>query len=112
MSKRGSCVDKDNCQYEWEVTDHGCGVIVKSNNKKYWTHKAPFIGFPLYLIPIDAAAVNYAATNDGKSLIFHLKRINQHVPFVTDKVDRVIADGPFTKKTNLLQFIICILSKK
>jgi len=100
MSKRCSCVDKDNCHHDWEVTDQGCGVVVKSNNKKYWAHKASFVGFPKSHVPIDAAAVNYAASNDGQTLIPHLKRLKQHVPLVTDQVDRVIADGPFNTKTN------------
>ncbi len=100
MSKRCSCIDKDNCQHEWEVTDQGCGVVVKSHHKKYWAHKASFVGFPKSHVPIDAAAVNYAASNDGQTLIPHLKRLKQHVPLVTDKVDRVIADGPFNTKTN------------
>jgi len=100
ISKRCSCIDKDNCQHEWEVTDQGCGVVVKSNHKKYWAHKASVVGFPKSHVPIDAAAVNYAATNDGQTLIPHLKRLQQHIFFVIDKIDQVIADGPFNNKAN------------
>jgi hypothetical protein len=100
MSKRCSCIDKEQCHHDWEVTDQGCGVVVKSNNKKYWAHKASFVGFPKSQVPLDAAAVNYAATNDGQTLIPHLKRLKQHVPVVINQVDRVMADGPFNTKTN------------
>ena len=100
ISKRCSCVDKDNCHHDWEVTDQGCGVVVKSHHKKYWAHKASFVGFPQSHVPIDAVAVNYAASNDGQTLIPHLKRLKQHVPVVTEKANRVIADGPFNTKTN------------
>ena len=100
ISKRCSCIDKEQCQHEWEVTDQGCGVVVKSPNKKYWAHKASFVGFPKSHVPIDAAAVTYAATNDGQTLIPHLKRLQQHVPLVIEQTDRVIADGPFNNKAN------------
>jgi len=90
----------DVVHHDWEVTDQGCGVVVKSNHKKYWAHKASFVGFPKSHVPIDAAAINYAATNDGQTLIPHLKRLKQHVPLVINKADRVIADGPFNTKAN------------
>jgi len=100
LSKRCACSDKNNCPHEWEVTDHGCGVVVKSPSEKYWAHKASFVGFPKSHVPIDAAAVNYAATNDGQTLIPHLQRLKQQVPFVIEKIDRVIADGPFNTAAN------------
>jgi hypothetical protein len=100
LSKRCSCSDKDNCEHRWEVTDHGCGVVVKSQNKKYWAHKASFVGFPGSHVPIDAVAVNYAATNDGQTLVPHLKRLQQHAPIVVERVNRVLADGPFNTPTN------------
>jgi hypothetical protein len=87
-------------RHDWEVTDQGYGVVVKSQNKKNWDHKASFVGFPKSHVPIDAAAVNYAATRDGQTLIPHLKRLQQHIVFVIDKIDRVIADGTFNTKTN------------
>ncbi|HDP99249.1 MAG TPA: hypothetical protein ENN22_08720 [bacterium] len=100
LSKRCGCTDKNNCPHDWEVTDHGCGVVVKSSSEKYWAHKASFVGFPKSHVPIDAAALNYAATNDGQTLIPHLQRLQQHVPFVIEKIDRVIADGPFNTAAN------------
>ncbi|MBC8185342.1 transposase [candidate division KSB1 bacterium] len=100
LSKRCTCVDKENCEHDWEVTDHGCAVVVKAQNKKYWAHKASFVGFPKSHVPIDAAAVNYAAANDGKTLKPHWKRLVKHVPFVTKKIERVIADGPFNTQKN------------
>ena len=100
LSKRCTCVDKENCEHDWEVTDHGCAVVVKAQNKKYWAHKASFAGFPKSHVPIDAVAVNYAATNDGKTLKPHWKRLAKHVPFITEKIERVMADGPFNTKKN------------
>jgi hypothetical protein len=100
LSKRCSCADPKECEHAWEVTDHGCGVVVKSQNKKYWAHKASFVGFPQSHVPIDAVAVNYAATNDGQTLIPHAERLIKHVPIVIEKVDRVFADGPFNTATN------------
>ncbi len=52
ISKRCRCIDKDNCHHDWEVTDQGCGVVVKSQNKNYWAHKASFVGFPQSHVPI------------------------------------------------------------
>jgi len=100
LSKRCGCTDKNNCPHDWEVTDHGCGVVVKSTSEKYWAHKASFVGFPQSHVPIDAAAINYAATNDGQTLIPHLQRLQQQVPLVIEKIDRVIADGPFNTASN------------
>lgn len=100
LSKRCSCSDKKYCKHEWNVTDQGCSVVVKTQHKKYWAHKASFVGFPKSHIPIDAVAVSYASTNDGQTLIPHLQRLQQHIPVVTAKTDRVIADGPFNTKTN------------
>lgn len=100
LSKRCSCPDKNSCPHDWEVTDHGCGVVVKSPSEKYWAHKASFVGFPKSQVPIDAAAVNYAATNDGQTLIPHLQRLKQHVPVVIEKIERVVADGAFNTAAN------------
>lgn len=100
LSKRCTCVDKENCGHDWEATDHGCAVVVKAQNKKYWAHKASFVGFPKSHVPIDAVAVNYAAANDGKTLKPHWKRLVKHVPFLTEKIDRVMADGPFNTQKN------------
>jgi hypothetical protein len=100
LSKRCACPDKDNCEHPWEATDHGCGVVIKSQNKKYWAHKASVVGFPKSHIPIDAAAVNYAATNDGQTLKPHLQRLQQHVPSVVEQADRIFADGAFNTHGN------------
>ncbi len=97
---RFSCPDKDNCEHAWEVTDYGCGVVVKNQNKKYWAHKASFIGFPHSHVPIDAFVVNYSATNYRQPLIPHLERFARHVPIVGEKVDRVLADGFFNTARN------------
>ena len=100
LSKRCSCSDKDNCEHPWEVTDHGCGVVVKSQNKKYWAHKASFVGFPKSQVPIDAVALNSASTNDGKTLIPHLERLQKHLPIAVEKATRIFADGPFNTIEN------------
>lgn len=100
LSKRCSCQDKENCEHQWENTDHGCGVVIKSQNKKYWAHKASFVGFPQSHVPLDAVAVSHASTNDGQTLIPHLNRLHQHIPMVVEKVDRVLADGPFNTQKN------------
>jgi len=100
LSKRCNCSDKDNCEHSWEVTDHGCGVVVKSQNKKYWAHKASFVGFPKSQVPIDAAALNFASTNDGQTLIPHLKRLQRHVPIAVEKANRIFADGPYNTIDN------------
>ncbi len=100
LSKRCSCSDKETCKHKWNVTDQGCGVVVKTQQKKYWAHKASFVGFPTSHIPIDAVAVSYASSNDGQTLKPHLQRLQQHMPIVINKTKRVIADGPFNTKTN------------
>jgi len=100
LSKRCTCLDKENCEHDWEVTDHGCAVVVKAQNKKYWAHKASFVGFPKSHVPIDAAAVSYAASNDGKTLKPQWQRLVKHLPFLTEKIERVIADGPFNTQKN------------
>jgi len=74
--------------------------VVKSQNKKYWAHKASFVGFPKSQVPIDAAALNFASTNDGQTLIPHLKRLQHHVPIAVEKANRIFADGAYNTIDN------------
>ncbi len=100
LSKRCSCIDKNNCNHKWEVTDRGCGVIFKSLRKIFWAHKASFVCFPKSQIPIDAVALNKASTNDGETIIPHIKRLKEHIGFILKKIKSVMADGPYNTKEN------------
>ncbi len=100
MSKRCTCSNKETCEHPWEQTDQGSAVVVKNNNKMYWAHKASFAGFPASHVPIDAVAVNYAATNDGKTLPPHIERLQQNVPMVVENTERVLADGTYNTSEN------------
>jgi hypothetical protein len=100
LSKRCSCSNKETCEHPWEETDQGSGVVVKNNNKMYWAHKASVVGFPASQIPIDAVAVNYASTNDGKTLKPHTQRLRKNVPVVVENTERVLVDGAYNTPDN------------
>lgn len=100
LSKRCSCTNKEICEHAWEETDQGSGVVVKNNNKMYWAHKTSVAGYPASQVPIDAVAVNYASTSDGKTLEPHVKRLQQNVPVVVENTDRVLVDGSYNTPEN------------
>lgn len=87
------CPDPSTCSHEWKLADDGAGTIVKSNKKMYWGHKASVLGLPKQGIPLDAAAVSDAATNDGKTFFPHVEKLFNYYPKVQSWIDRVLYDS-------------------
>ena len=91
--KACACEHQESCAHPWVLGDEGAGTVVKSNHKMYWAHKAGILALPRQEIPLDAVAVQDAATHDGQTLAPHLHRLYDHLPEVRDWFDYVLDDG-------------------
>ena len=91
--KSCACADKESCPHEWVLTDEGAGTVVKSCTKMYWAHKASILALPRQEIPLDAVAVQDAATHDGRTLVPHLGRLYDNLPEVSGWFKYVLDDG-------------------
>lgn len=91
-TKNCRCKDPQNCLHPYQLADQGAGTITKAHKKFIWGHKASILGFPLQGIPLDAVAVNDAATHDGETLYPHIVRFFNHLPEMTDQIDTALYD--------------------
>ena len=95
--KRCKC-GKENwqtCIHAWEPTDQGAAIVVKGPTRIYWAHKTSVAALANSEIPIDVRVCQYAAENDGKTLIPHLELLNQTIPELISQLDFVLADDGY-----------------
>jgi hypothetical protein len=97
-TKRCRCKDRQTCKHPWELADDGAGTIVKSTTKMYWGHKASVLGYPRQGVPLDARAVQDAATNDGETFYPHVKSLFKTYPEIKGSVKRVLYDSACDSK--------------
>jgi hypothetical protein len=91
-TKNCRCKDPKNCSHPYQLADDGAGTITKAHKKFIWGHKASILGFPLQGIPLDAVAVNDAATHDGETLYPHIVRFFNYLPKMQDEIDTLLYD--------------------
>ncbi len=91
-TKNCRCKDPQNCPHPYQLADQGAGTITKAHKKFIWGHKASILGFPLQGIPLDAVAVNDAATHDGETLHPHIVRLFNHLPEMKSQIDTALYD--------------------
>jgi hypothetical protein len=85
----------ERCEHPWSPTDPGAAVVVKGSTRIYWAHKASVVCFGDSEIPIDARVLQYAAQADGKTLLPHLKLLEQDFCDVVDIIRYVLADDAY-----------------
>jgi len=93
LTKNCRCQDPATCPHPYQLADDGAGTIVKAGNKYIWGHKASVLGFPTQGIPLDAAAVNDAASHDGATLYPHVELFFSHFPEIQDDIERILYDS-------------------
>jgi hypothetical protein len=91
-TKNFRCKDPQNCPHPYQLADEGAGTITKAHKKFIWGHKASILGFPLQGIPLDAVAVNDAATHDGETLYPQIVRLFNNFPKMQAEIDTVLYD--------------------
>ena len=79
-TKNCRCENRDDCPHPWELSDEGAGTIVKRKTKIIWGHKASVVGLPSQGVPLDAAAVADAASNDGETFHPHIELLFDTYP--------------------------------
>jgi hypothetical protein len=85
----------ETCEHPWFPTDQGAAVVVKGPTRIYWAHKASVAAFGKSEIPFDARVCEYAAENDGRTLIPHLEMLRQDLPDVVSQVRFILADDAY-----------------
>lgn len=93
VTKKCRCADQETCGHPWELADDGAGTVVKSSNKKHWSHKASVVGFPRQGIPLDVRAVSDASTHDGETILPHVKKLFDTFPELRPYVDTALYDS-------------------
>jgi len=93
LTKNCGCEDRETCPHPLELADDGAGTVVKSRYKIIWAHKAAIIGLPGQEIPLDAAAVSDAASNDGRTFLPHLERLFDNLPETRPWFDIALYDA-------------------
>ena len=92
-TKNCRCENRDDCPHQWVLSDDGAGSIVKRKNKIIWGHKASVVGLPSQGIPLDAAAVADAATNDGETFHPHVELLFDMYPEIRPWFDTALYDS-------------------
>lgn len=92
-TKNCRCENRNDCPHPWELSDEGAGTIVKKKNKIIWGHKASVVGLPCQGVPLDAAAVADAATNDGETFYPHVKQLFETYPEIQPWFDTALYDS-------------------
>lgn len=92
-TKNCRCESRNDCPHPWELSDEGAGTIVKRKNKIIWGHKASVVGLPSQGVPLDAAAVADAATNDGETFHPHVKLLFDMYPEIQPWFDTALYDS-------------------
>ncbi len=85
----------ETCEHEWTPTDQGAAVVVKGPSRIYWAHKASVASFGDSEIPLDVRVCQYAATNDGKTLIPHLELLTRDFPSIAFAMAYILADDSY-----------------
>jgi Transposase DDE domain len=85
----------ETCEHAWTPTDQGAAVVVKGPTRIYWAHKQSVVSLGASEIPIDVRVLQYAAENDGKTLMPHLEIIQQDLPKFLDAVQFIAADDAY-----------------
>ena len=95
--KRCKCGQEawETCEHSWVPTDQGAAVVVKGPTRIYWAHKASVASFATSEIPFDVRVCQYAATNDGKTLIPHLESLIRDFPAVIFALCYILADDAY-----------------
>jgi len=68
----------------------------RTGKKKYWAHKAAVFSTGSG-IPLDAAAMEDAATHDSRPLIPHLERLILDYPELRDQFSHLLADTAYVR---------------
>lgn len=112
-TKACRCKDRSQCSHAWVSADEGAGTVNKSTGKA-WAHKASTIGLVDQGVILDAVAMTDAASHDSKSVLPHLKRVQERFPELLTKVTRVVddsaADSADLKKTVMKDYGIMLLA--
>lgn len=97
MRKTCACGKQEweTCEHPWTPTDQGAAVVVKGPTRIYWAHKQSVVSLGSSEIPIDVRVLLYAAENDGKTLVPHLKLLAQDLPALLNPVRYVTADDAY-----------------
>lgn len=85
----------ESCDHPWLPTDQGAAVVVKGPTRIYWAHKQSVASMGSSEIPIDVRVLQYAAENDGKTLVPHLERLAQDLPGLLQAVRFIAADDAY-----------------
>ncbi len=102
MTKRCGCAKQQwaECEHPWSPTDPGAAVVVKGPTRVYWAHKASIAAFANSEIPFDARVCQYAAENDGKTLVPHLELLTRDIPETVDPLRFILADDAYRENRN------------
>jgi len=92
-TKNCRCENRDLCPHEWVSADDGAGIVVKSTGRRRWGHKASTLSFDTQEIPLDAVAMNDAASHDSNSLLPQLDRVFEHHCELRNTIHRVLDDS-------------------
>jgi len=85
----------ETCEHPWSPTDQGAAVVVKGPTRIFWAHKISVVGFGDSEIPFDARVCEYAAENDGRTLVPHLELLERDFPEVASQVRHILADDAY-----------------
>lgn len=97
MCKHCDC-GKENwetCAHPWVPTDQGAAVVVKGPTRIYWAHKGSVAAFAESEIPIDIRVCQYAAENDGNTLVPHLELLECDFPQIVASLKFVLVDDAY-----------------
>lgn len=96
----------ETCDHPWVPTDQGAAVVVKGPTRIYWAHKASVASFGTSEIPFDVRVCQYAATNDGKTLIPHLESLVRHFPAIAFVLCYILADDAYRHNRDAVQELL------
>jgi hypothetical protein len=85
----------ETCEHPWSPTDQGAAVVVKGATRIYWAHKQSIMSLGRSEIPLDVRVLQYAAENDGKTLLPHLEVLQRDLPEVLEPVRFILADDAY-----------------
>jgi hypothetical protein len=92
----------ESCDHPWTPTDQGAAVVVKGPTRIYWAHKQSVASLGRSEIPIDVRVLQYAAENDGKTLVPHLQLLAQDLPDLLNDVRYVAADDAYQENRHVV----------
>ncbi len=97
MRKRCTCGKPawESCEHPWVPTDDGAAVVVKGKSRVYWAHKASVASFAESEVPFDVRVCQYAAQNDGTTLVPHLEALSRELPECVQPLQYILADDAY-----------------